>query len=55
MSDATAKKFHIVSDARERNSGILQSLKDDPEVALDIRELPVGDYILAGKCIVERG
>jgi len=50
----TSRKFHIVADAKETNSGILQLLSDDPEVVLEIKELPVGDYLLAEKCVVER-
>jgi len=49
-----AKKIHIVADAKETNSTILQLLSDDPEIALEIKELAIGDYILAKKCVVER-
>ena len=49
-----AQKFYIVADAKETNSGILQWLNNDPEIALEIKELAVGDYLLAKKCVVER-
>ncbi len=44
----------IIADVRERGCGVVKDLYSDPEVAVEIRQLPVGDYILSDRVVVER-
>ncbi len=42
----------IFMDIRERNNAIIDALKD--KASIDIRQLPVGDYLLSDRVCVER-
>jgi DNA excision repair protein ERCC-4 len=46
--------INIVADDRERNCGVIEALRDFKEVALDVRRIPVGDYVVDRKIIIER-
>jgi len=47
------KNLHIVVDEREKKSGIPDLLKGTG-INLEIKKLPVGDYIVAPETVVER-
>ena len=47
------KKLRIVVDEREKKSGIPDLLKEIG-INLEIKTLPVGDYIVAPETVVER-
>lgn len=49
----SAARLRIVADERERKSGIPELLRR-AGVALEVRTLPVGDYIVAPEAAVER-
>jgi Fanconi anemia group M protein len=50
--DFTGGGIKIFVDVRERNSRILSALKD--KAVIELRQLPVGDYILSDRVVVER-
>ena len=45
---------HIVSDDRERKSCVIESLLDIENVDVDVQRLPLGDYQIDSRVIVER-
>jgi ERCC4-type nuclease len=45
---------HIVADDRERKSYVIESLLEFENVDVDIRRLPLGDYQIDSRVIVER-
>ncbi len=48
------KTVEIIVDHRERGSDVFRLLAVDPEVRVLVKELPVGDYILSDRVVVER-
>jgi len=44
----------ITADTRERNSGVIELLRDFPHVRVEIAQLPVADFLLGGGVAVER-
>ncbi len=44
----------IIADVRERGGGVIQALHAEPDVVVEVRQLPVGDYILSDRVVVER-
>ena len=44
----------IVADDRERNSGVIEALLEFEEVVLDVKRIPVGDYVVDKKIVIER-
>lgn len=44
----------VVADDRERDSGVITALRTEPEVELEIRRLPVGDYLVDDRYVFER-
>ncbi|WP_299080487.1 ERCC4 domain-containing protein [uncultured Paraglaciecola sp.] len=46
--------LHIQADDRESTSGILGLLQDHPQVALEIKRMAYGDYLINNWLIVER-
>ncbi len=46
--------IHIVADDRECKSGVIESLLEIENVEIDIRRLPLGDYQIGDRVIVER-
>lgn len=46
--------MYIQVDDRETNSGILGLFKDYPEVDLEVKRLPYGDYLIDNWLLVER-
>ena len=44
----------VFVDHRERASGVVKALRDYGDVRLSIKELPVGDYIVSDRVVVER-
>ena len=44
----------IVADDRERNSGVIEALRKFEEVVLDVKRIPVGDYVVDKKIVIER-
>jgi DNA excision repair protein ERCC-4 len=45
---------HIVADDRERASGIVDQLKELPDIDLRIEHLLVGDFVVSGQIVFER-
>ncbi len=46
--------MRVVVDVGERNSTLWKLLFEDPAVALEMKSLPVGDYIVEDRFLVER-
>jgi DNA excision repair protein ERCC-4 len=46
--------INITVDDRERNCGVIEALRDFEEVILDVRRIPVGDYVVDKKIVIER-
>lgn len=46
--------MNIVADDRERNTGVVESLRKMEDVEVEIRRLEVGDYLVAGRAVFER-
>jgi Fanconi anemia group M protein len=44
----------ITADTRERNSGVIELLRDFSHVRVEIAQLPVADFLLGGGVAVER-
>src|SRR5687768_5687083 len=51
---AKAGDILITADTRERNSGVIELLRDFPHVHVEIAQLPVADFLLGGGVAVER-
>ncbi len=47
-------KIKIIADDRERNSGVLSALRSDGCCDLKIHRMPVGDYLIDERVLVER-
>jgi DNA excision repair protein ERCC-4 len=45
---------HIVADDRECASGIVDHLREIPDVDVRIQRLPVGDFVVSGQIVFER-
>ena len=45
---------HIVVDHRESRSEVIRSLRADPSVTIEVKELSCGDYILREDVVIER-
>ncbi len=54
MNLPTRRQIQIVIDDREVRSGIVTQLHRLEGVAIIVRRLPVGDYLIDGKLLVER-
>lgn len=48
------EKILILADDRERNSGLIELFQEMPEAILEVKRLPIGDYIANDKYIFER-
>lgn len=46
--------FQIVVDDREQSEVLLRTLRDTADTEVHVRRLPVGDYVLDGRLVVER-
>jgi ERCC4-type nuclease len=44
----------IVADDREEAGGVIAELRGRPDVALEVRRLPVGDFLVEERFAVER-
>ncbi|HSN57574.1 MAG TPA: ERCC4 domain-containing protein, partial [Candidatus Sulfomarinibacteraceae bacterium] len=44
----------IAIDDRERGSGVIEALRDHPDVELTVRRLELGDYLIDRTLVVER-
>jgi len=53
MSASRTPTF-VVADDRETNAGVIAALRSLPEVEVQIKRLPVGDYVVDNRCIFER-
>ncbi len=47
-------KLSVFVDQRERSSEVFRLLMLDPEVDVVVKQLPVGDYILSDRVVIER-
>jgi ERCC4-type nuclease len=52
--EVSAQPVHIVVDHREKPSGVHEHLLELPDVTVEFRELPFGDYWVDDQLIVER-
>ena len=48
------ESINIVADDRERNCGVIEALREFKEVVLDVKRIPVGDYVVDRKIVIER-
>ncbi|MBW1943187.1 MAG: hypothetical protein JRJ51_10175 [Deltaproteobacteria bacterium] len=48
------KRIQIIADDRERNSNVIQMLKDTEEVIVHIERLSIGDYCADNLLVFER-
>jgi ERCC4-type nuclease len=46
--------MNIVADDREENAGVVEKLREMEDVEVEIRRLPVGDYLVAERVLFER-
>lgn len=46
--------INIVVDDRERNCGVIEALREFKEVMVDVKRIPVGDYVVDKKLVIER-
>jgi ERCC4-type nuclease len=46
--------FTILVDDREPNAGVVDALRRDPQVVVQVQRLPVGDYLLDDALLFER-
>jgi ERCC4-type nuclease len=44
----------IVADDREHDCGVVSALRSLPDVSIDIKRLPCGDYLVDGRILFER-
>lgn len=54
MPDGTETIHWVIADDRERSSGVFDLLLDRPDVVLRVEHLPVGDYWIDDRLLVER-
>lgn len=47
-------KVKVLVDLREKSSEVLKELFSDPEVDVELAVLPVGDYLISDRVVVER-
>lgn len=51
MSNESIK---IIADDRERNCGVIEALREFKEVMVEVKRIPVGDYVVDKKIVIER-
>lgn len=54
MASIPTSPILITADDREKDGGVIQSLRAFPEVSVHIRRLPLGDYLVADRVLFER-
>jgi len=47
-------KIQIIADDREQKGGVIEALKSMQEVSLEIKRIPVGDYLVDKRFVFER-
>ncbi|HCE45308.1 MAG TPA: nuclease [Lentisphaeria bacterium] len=47
-------KIQIIADDREQKGGVIEALKSIQEVSLEIKRIPVGDYLVDKRFVFER-
>jgi ERCC4-type nuclease len=54
MEGTQSPPIHVVADHREADGGVVEALRQIPDVQVTVARLAVGDYLVENRCLFER-